>query len=1068
MAGSVRFGAFEFDPERRELRKYGLKIRAPDQSLDILVALLEHPGETVSRERIQSLLWPHGTVVGFDQSINAAVKRLRKALGDPADRACFIERVRRQGYRFIALVERLPRAEKSTEQDDRAGTVLLHYRLVEKAGSGSMGEVWKAEDTKLSRTVALKFVPQRLAADADALEAFCQEARQAAALNHPNICTIHGLEEHAGQRSLVMEYIDGRPLNAALDGGPLSAQRVVEIGIQAAEALAAAHASGVIHRDVKPPNLMLTEDGRVKLTDFGIATAVRGSGSSPVTRGAHTPAGTLGYMSPEQARGEVVDARSDLFSLGAVLYEMATGRRPFRGDTPAAVFQAVLHQEPERPRTLNRALPGELERVILRALEKDVAARWQSASEMAGALRRTERARASRLRRRVVLAAAAIAAAAIAAWLWMRPAPVLAERDSIVVAEFENRTGDAVFDGALRQALLSQMGQSRYLSFVSEDRIRAALRSMGRSPADRLARDIAREVCQRAGGKAVLVGSIGSVGSRYYIGLDTVGCAGGEALGSEYAEAESRERVLTALSRAVSELRGRLGESLASTHKLSVLAEATTPSLEALRAYSVALDQRAIGNDAAPLLRHAIQLDPEFAAAHFTLARAYQGRGLDAEAEAAITKAYALRGRTSERERLAIEGLYHSIASGDALQGIAVGTLAAQLYPRDSAVWKWSVQAYWRTGEYDKALQVARREVEVAADDGASYFEVAGLLINLGRTAEASAVLDQAVARGAGSELFSFARYILAALDGDFAAMEREAQAARGKPIEQRVLMLQAQAAGFFGQLAKAREVERSAAKIKLSNAPALMATVALTEALFGFEREARSRAKAAVRLDRGRRTGATSALTLALTNQPAEAQRVMSELLHRYPNDTLLKRVWSPAMHGAIALNRGDARRALEAAEAPSNAGGTIAWLPYIRGAACLWLGLASEAAAEFRRVIEQKGSLFTSALAYGSAYLYPAAQLGLARALAMGGQVEQSRKAYEEFLAWWSRADSDIPILVQAKAEHAALSQASAPRLAPSAEQTRPTPRVRRRNAVGNGWPATQKLPPQRRSGR
>jgi len=326
MAGSVRFGAFEFDPERRELRKRGLRVRVPDQSLTILSALLERPGEIVTRDFIQANLWPNGTVVGFEQSINAALRRLRVALGDSAATARFVERVPRQGYRFIAPLERLPRPERSTAQDGRAGTALLHYRLIEKAGSGSMGEVWKAEDTKLGRTVALKFVPQRLAANADALEAFRQEARHAAALNHSNICTIHGLEEHDGQRFLVMEYIDGRPLSTALGGGPLPARQVVEVGIQVAEALRTAHTSGVIHRDVKPANLMLMEDGRVKLTDFGIATAMRGGESSLVTNRAPTPAGTLGYMSPEQARGEVVDARSDLFSLGAVL----SGRRSLR------------------------------------------------------------------------------------------------------------------------------------------------------------------------------------------------------------------------------------------------------------------------------------------------------------------------------------------------------------------------------------------------------------------------------------------------------------------------------------------------------------------------------------------------------------------------------------------------------------------------------------------------------------------------------------------------------------------------------------------------------------------
>lgn len=1020
MAGSVRFGTFEFDPEGRELRKHGLKLKVPDQSLQILAALVERPGETLTRDRIQAILWPNGTAVGFEQSINAAVKRLREALGDSAEAALFIERVPRQGYRFIAPLERLPQAGIGTVQEDRAGTLLLHYRLIEKAGSGSMGEVWKAEDTRLGRTVALKFVPQRLAADPDALEAFRQEARFAAALNHPNICTIHGLEEHDGQHFLVMEYIDGRPLRAALEGGPLSSQRVVEIGIQAAKALASAHTSGVIHRDVKPANLMLTEDSRVKLTDFGIATAVRGRKLPQAASGAPTPAGTLGYMSPEQARGEPVDARSDLFSLGAVLYEMAVGRRPFRGNTPEAVLEALLHQEPERPRALNPALPAELERIILRALEKDPAARWRNATAMVEALQRIDTRRTSRFPPAALAFAAMTAAIILAVWIWMQPGPVLAERDLVLIADFENKTGDEVFDGALRQALMLQMGQSRYLSMVSDDRIRWAFRSMGRAATDRLVRDVAREVCQRVGAKVVLAGSVGVLGNHYFVGLEAIGCAGGEVLASEYTEAESKELVLTAVTRVVSRMRGKLGESLASVRKLSPLADATTPSLEALKAYSIALQEKARGNDALPILERAIQLDPDFPAAHFTLARVYMGRGLDAEAEAAITRAYALRARTSEREKLAIEGLYHRLVSGDAVQGIAVGTLGAQLYPHDAAVWRWSTPAYWWAGEFDRALQVARREVEADADDGASYFDVAIVLIALGRAAEAGAVLDQAVARGAGSEVFPFGRCLLAVLAGDFITLDRLAESVRGKPFEHRALILQAQTAGFLGKLGKAREIARTAARREINSAPALMSSVALMEAVFGMDREAKLRAKAAIRLDRMRRTAATSALTLALTNEPAAAEAILTDLLRRYPNDTRLNGAWAPAVRGAIALKRGDARGALEAAQTPALLD-WLAWAPFVRGTSYLRLGRASQAAAEFRKIIVLKAHLFAGAFAYGAAFAYPAAQLGLARALAMEGQAQASRQAYEEFFAGWSQADPNIPILIQARHEYA-----------------------------------------------
>lgn len=385
MPGVARFGPFEFNPSLGELRKHGLRVRVPHQSLQILAALVERPGEIVSRDRLRSILWPHGTVVGYEQSLNAAITRLRSALGDSADGPRYIERVPRQGYRFVVPVEFRPQAESAPAADSRAGTLLLHYRLIEKAGAGSMGEVWKAEDTKLARTVALKFLPRRLAADAAALEAFRQEALHAAALNHPNICTVHCLEECNGEQFLVMEYIEGRSLSHVLGVTPFSVDRVLDIGIQAATALAAAHAAGVIHRDVKPANLMLTADGRLKLTDFGVAIVARGNPAASAG-GRPTPAGTLSYMSPEQAGGKPVDARSDIFSLGSVLYELATGRRPFERDSPQATLAAILRDEPPAPARLAPGVSPGLERGILRCLRKHPDARWQTMPDLRVAL----------------------------------------------------------------------------------------------------------------------------------------------------------------------------------------------------------------------------------------------------------------------------------------------------------------------------------------------------------------------------------------------------------------------------------------------------------------------------------------------------------------------------------------------------------------------------------------------------------------------------------------------------------------------------------------------------------
>ncbi len=1025
MSGRVRFGVFEFDPSRRELRKHGLKIRVPGQSLEILAAVVDRPGEIVTRERIRGLLWPHGTVVEFEQSIRAAVKRLREAIGDPAVSPHFIERVPRQGYRFIATVEALPPSPASTPELC-AGKALLHYHLVEKIGQGSMGEVWRAEDTKLGRIVALKFIPEHLAEDAAALEAFRAEARHAAALNDPNICAIHGLEEHDGRWFLVIEYIDGLPLSAVLAGEPLPVVRILDIGAQAATALAAAHKAGIIHRDIKPANLMLTPDGRVKLTDFGVAKATHRGEVELSGHRRQSPTGTLEYMSPEQARGEPVDAGSDLFSLGAVLYEMATGKTPFHGDTPAAVLDAVLHQIPAPPRGLNRRLPRELERVILKALEKDPGARWQSAAGMAEALDRIGSS-AAKVRRRLWLAAAAstaVAAAALAGWLSMRSGTVLAERDPILVAEFENTTGDHVFDGALRQALLSQIGQSRRYSIVAEERIRSALSLSGRPPGERFTRGVARDVCQRVGGKAVLAGSVGKLGSRYFIGLDAINCVEGDTLVSAYAEADSRERVLDALSSASAQMRGKLGESLASVRKFSLPAEATTRSLEALQAYSLALAEKARGNDTRHLLQHAIELDPEFASAWFTLALVYFNRGEESRAEDAFTRAYGLRGRTSERERLLIETSYHTLVSGNLPQAIAAGTLVGQLYPQQAVARRAPFLAYCWTGEFDRALQIARREMDLAPDDGTSYFNLAVLDLTDGRSAEARAVLDQARARGVSTELFPFARYVAAALDADFETLDSEAASAHSRVTDVRLLTLQVQTAGYFGQLARASDFARTVERMAESKdiTAVVQATVAVAEAAFGREQSARNRAHAALASASGRRIGVNAALALALANEPSAAEAALQELLQKYPHDTLLHSIWEPTIEGAAALSRGNPKRALAEIQA-SLYNVRRGWPRYLRGAALMKLGRPAEAADEFRAVLQWKSHLFTGAVDYGGAPAYPASQLGLARAFALEGQVEESRKVYGQFLANWSRADADVPVLVEAKREYAAL---------------------------------------------
>ena len=1024
MARKVRFGSFELDPDRRVLRKDGLRIRLPGQSLEILAALVAAPGETLGRERIQQLLWPHGTVVGFDQSINAAVKRLREALGDTARNPRFVARVPGLGYRFIAPVEALEPAAPEAKAK-APGTAVLHYWLVEEAGRGAMGEVWKAKDTRLDRVVALKFVPEPAEGAAAALDALRAEARHAAALNHPNICTIHGFEEHDGLRFVVMEYVAGGPLSRALGGGPLPVSRVLAIGTQAASALAAAHEAGIVHRDLKPANFLLTTDGGVKLTDFGIARAVRGE--TLTARGRPSPTGTLEYLSPEQARGGAVDTRSDLFSLGVVLYELATGRLPFTGETPAAVLEAVLHRAPSPPRDLNPRLPRGLERVILRALEKDPGQRWPSASEMLDALRQVERAEAARTRRRTnarhgLLVAAAVGLA-VAGWRGTRPAAAPARRDLVVVADFENATGEAVFDGALREAVRSRLGESRTIEVASAEHVRAALERSGRAPEAPLDRTVAREVCQRLGGKAVVAGSIRRVGARYFVGLDATGCADGESLGSGYGEAAGKEQVLDRLGTAVSQVRGRLGESLGSLRAVAAPAEATTPSLEALRAYSLALSAKTRGDDALPLLRRALDLDPDFPLAWLTVAQVHFNRGQEAKAEEAISRAYGLRARASERERLMIETVYHQFATGDSDKAIAAGTLAAQLYPADAAARRAAFVAYCMAGDLGPARQIALREMSLAPDDGVTYFNLAILHLAEGRAAEAGAVLDAAGARGVSSDLFPFARRLASALDGDPAEIERAFALAAGRPLDARTAALQTQTAGYLGQLSRALELaETTEAHEETREVAAVVhSALAVMEALFGRAPEAGGRARAALRLAPGRRVVANAALALALAGEPEAAESALADLRRRYPDDKLVQRSWAPAVRGAIALARGDARAAVAATAGADEA--APGWVAYVRGISELELGRAAEAASQFHAVAASRSSLFASATFYGAAAAYPAARVGAARALVRAGRAQAGREEYEAFLALWSRADPDLPLLLEAKREHAAL---------------------------------------------
>ena len=947
------------------------------------------------------------------------------------------------------------------------GQHLGPYEILSAIGAGGMGEVYRARDARLGRDVAVKVLPAQLSDSVQARQRFQREAEAVAALQHPNICTVYDVGETAdGHAFLVMELLQGDPLHARLARGPLEIPIVIDTAIALAGALEAAHGAGIIHRDVKPANIFLTAHGP-KILDFGLAKAAplaepavsrdATKAASPMLTNPGSTVGTVAYMSPEQLRGDAIDARSDLFSFGLVLYEMGTGRPAFGGATGAVIAAAILHQAPSPPRTLRADLPAPLEQVILKAIEKDRGLRYQHAADIRADLQRLKRdsdsassavqvpsgpsgpSRVQTRRRLPIVAAAAVLllAVAVGGYLFFRRPPTLTDKDTIVLADFKNTTGDEVFDETLRRGLAVQLEQSPFLSLISDQRIRRTLGLMGRPLDTRLTPDIAREICERTGSAAVLAGSIAALGTQYVLGLHASNCRTGDVLAEQQAQAARKEDVLNALSQIAKTFRTRVGESLATVEKHSMpLEEATTASLEALKAFSAGW--RVTGTEGTipglPLYKRATEIDPQFAIAFANLGLAYSSLSEAARSAESTTRAYELRHRASDRERFYITTMYDRQVTGNLERELQTLTLWAQTYPRDPiahGLLAGFVTA--GTGRYELCLAEAPKAMALDPDLIYPYLSLITCNLFLERLDQAERAWQRAATLNSTGREVPALGYHLAFLRGDRAEMDRQAAVLQTRPGgDETIAHMEALVLARAGRLQSAAAMSGRAADLaeragRREGAATYVAAAAVWNAFFSDLPAARQRAAVALQLSKGRDAEYAAGVALALAGDVTQAQSIAADLEKRYPEDTSVQTSYLPTLRALFSVQAGQPSRAIEQLQAARTyefANPAINFLGYfgglypvyVRGGAYLAAKKGAEAAAEFQKILDHRGLVLADPMA-------ARARVELGRAWTMAGDRAKARAAYEDFLALWKDADPGVPLLAQAKAEYAKL---------------------------------------------